>query len=80
VGPSARIWRPVQPVRRRLSWYEPAGDYPIHIIVKNGRVILLGVVDNESDKTVAGLRAREVQGTFDVENQLVVESARRSSE
>ena len=60
---------------------EPAGDYPIHIIVKNGRVMLLGVVDNESDKTVAGLRAREVPGTFDVENQLVVEgSARRSSE
>jgi osmotically-inducible protein OsmY len=60
---------------------EPAGDYPIHIIVKNGRVMLLGVVDNESDKTVAGLRAREVPGTFEVENQLVVEgSARRSSE
>jgi hypothetical protein len=41
----------------------------------------LGVVDNESDKTVAGLRAREVPGTFDVKNQLVVEkSDRRSSE
>ena len=60
---------------------EPAGDYPIHIIVKNGRVELLGVVDNENDKTVAGLRAREVPGTFNVENQLVAEgSARRSSE
>jgi BON domain len=60
---------------------EPAGDYPIHIIVKNGRVMLLGVVDNDSDKTVAGLRAREVSGTFDVENQLVVEkSGKRSSE
>ena len=52
---------------------EPAGDYPIHIIVQNGRVMLLGVVDNDNDKTVAGLRAREVPGTFDVENQLVVE-------
>jgi BON domain len=60
---------------------EPAGDYPIHIIVQNGRVMLLGVVDNDSDKTVAGLRAREVSGTFDVENQLVVEkSDKRSSE
>lgn len=60
---------------------EPAGDYPIHIIVQNGRVMLLGVVDNDSDKTVAGLRAREVPGTFDVANQLVVEgSDRRSSE
>jgi osmotically-inducible protein OsmY len=43
--------------------------------------MLLGVVDNDSDKTVAGLRAREVSGTFDVENQLVVEkSDKRSSE
>ena len=60
---------------------EPAGDYPIHIIVQNGRVMLLGVVDNENDKTVAGLRAREVPGTFDVDNQLVVEKSHgRSSE
>jgi hyperosmotically inducible protein len=60
---------------------EPAGNYPIHIIVHNGRVTLLGVVDNESDKTVAGLRAREVPGTFGVDNQLVVEkSDRRTSE
>src|SRR5262252_6543577 len=36
---------------------EPAGDYPIHIVVQRGRVTLLGVVDNESDKSVAGLRA-----------------------
>jgi BON domain len=71
---------PFSPYGDAFPGMEPAGDYPIHIIVKNGRVILLGVVDNESDKTVAGLRAREVQGTFDVENQLVVESARRSSE
>ena len=72
---------PFSPYGGAFPGMEPAGDYPIHIIVKNGRVILLGVVDNESDKTVAGLRAREVQGTFDVENQLVVEgSVKRSSE
>ena len=52
--------------------YEAAGDYPIHIIVKNGRVTLLGIVDSESDKTVAGMRAREVPGSFNVENELVV--------
>jgi len=72
---------PFSPYGGAFPGMEPAGDYPIHIIVKNGRVMLLGVVDNESDKTVAGLRAREVPGTFEVENQLVVEgSARRSSE
>ena len=52
---------------------EPAGDYPIHIIVKNGRITLLGVVDNESDKTLAGVKAREVPGAFAVENNLMVE-------
>ena len=52
--------------------YEAAGDYPIHIIVKNGHVTLLGIVDSESDKTVAGMRAREVPGSFSMENQLVV--------
>jgi BON domain len=71
---------PFSPYGGAFPGMEPAGDYPIHIIVQNGRVMLLGVVDNENDKTVAGLRAREVPGTFDVENQLVVErSDRRSS-
>ncbi len=52
---------------------EAAGDYPIHIIVKRGRIMLLGMVDSDSDKTVAGIRAREVSGSFDVDNQLDVE-------
>ena len=59
----------------RFPGTEPLGDFPIHIIVKNGKMTLLGVVDNESDKTVAGTRAREVPGSFGVENELVVEKA-----
>jgi osmotically-inducible protein OsmY len=58
---------------------EPVGDYPIHIIVKSGKIMLMGVVDNESDKTVAGLRAREVPGAFGVDNQLVVEKSETKS-
>jgi len=58
---------------------EPAGDYPIHIIVKNGRITLLGVVDNESDKTVAGVKAQQVPGSFGVQNDLMVEKASKSS-
>jgi osmotically-inducible protein OsmY len=46
--------------------------YPIHIIVKRGRTLLLGEVDSESDKTVAGFRAREVPSTFGVDNELHV--------
>ena len=56
----------------RFPGMQPFGTYPIHIIVQNGRTTLMGVVDNESDKTVAGLRAREVDGVFGVENELVV--------
>jgi len=59
----------------RFPGMEPIGDYPIHIIVKNGRITLLGVVDTESDKTVAGMRAREVPGSFAVENELAVEKS-----
>lgn len=60
---------------RRFPGTEPLGDYPLHIIVKQGMITLLGVVDSESDKTVAGFRAREVPGSFSVENDLVVEKA-----
>jgi osmotically-inducible protein OsmY len=58
---------------------EPAGDYPIHIIVKNLRVMLLGVVDNESDKTLAYMKARQVPGSLDVKNELMVEGKNGSS-
>lgn len=57
---------------RRFPGMQPVGSYGIHIIVKNGRTTLLGIVDNESDKTVAGIRAREVSGVFAVENELTV--------
>jgi hyperosmotically inducible protein len=46
----------------------------IHIIVKNGNVRLEGVVANEMDKNVAGVRAKSVRGVFSLENDLKVES------
>jgi hyperosmotically inducible protein len=61
----------------RFPGTEPAGDYPIHIIVKDGRITLMGVVDTESDKNVAGIRARGVQGAFAVHNELVVDDLSR---
>ena len=57
----------------RFPGAEPLGNYPIAIIVKNGRITLMGVVDGESDKTVAGMKARGVSGSFGVENELTVE-------
>jgi hyperosmotically inducible protein len=45
----------------------------IHIIVKNGNVRLEGVVANEMDRNVAGIRANGVSGAFKVENALKIE-------
>jgi len=62
-----------------LPGMEPAGDFPIHIVVKNGRVRLIGVVDNEGDKTIAGTKAKQVPGSFEVSNELAVEKTQSSS-
>jgi hyperosmotically inducible periplasmic protein len=56
---------------RHFPGMQPVGRYPIHIVVKNGRTMLLGVVDNAADRQIAEVRAREVSGVFEVENGLV---------
>jgi hyperosmotically inducible protein len=45
----------------------------IHIIVKDGRITLVGVVDSESDKNLVYLRASGVPGAFSVTNDLEVQ-------
>jgi hyperosmotically inducible protein len=55
-----------------LEKYALGVQKPIRIIVKNGRVTLEGVVDNETDKNLAGLRANAVPGIFSVANNLQV--------
>jgi hyperosmotically inducible protein len=55
-----------------LEKYALGVQKPIRIIVKNGRVTLEGVVDNEADKNLAGLRANSVPGIFSVTNNLQV--------
>jgi len=59
---------------RRFPGMQPFGDYPVHIIVKNGRTTLMGVVGSEMDKRLAEIRAREVNGVFGVENELEVDA------
>lgn len=46
---------------------------PIHIIVKNGRMTLKGVVGSAMDKQLAVMAARGIPGVFDVKDELVVE-------
>jgi hyperosmotically inducible protein len=55
-----------------LQKYALGVQKPIRIIVKNGRVTLEGVVDNETDKNLAGMRANSVPGIFSVTNNLQV--------
>ena len=45
----------------------------IHIIVKNGNITLEGVVANQGDKNLIGIRANGVSGVFSVTNNLLVE-------
>ena len=47
----------------------------IHIIVNNGHVTLEGVVDNQTDKDWAGIRANIVPNVFSVTNNLRVQGA-----
>jgi|SRR5579859_799506 len=56
-----------------LEKYALGVQKPIRIIVKNGRVTLEGVVDNQTDKDMAGMRAKGVPGTFEVTNNLQVQ-------
>src|SRR5260370_39148566 len=54
-----------------LSRYSLRSRPSIHIIVKNGNVTLEGVVDNETDKNLANLRANGVPNVFSAKNNLV---------
>jgi hyperosmotically inducible protein len=56
---------------RHFPGMQPVGRYAIHIVVNNGRTMLLGGVDSEADRQIAEVRAREVSGVFEVENGLV---------
>jgi len=56
-----------------LNRYALQAIPPIHIIVKNGNVRLEGVVANEMDRNLAGIRANGVAGAFSIDNKLRVE-------
>ena len=72
-GPD-RVRRELSEARRFGGMYQPLGIYDIHIIVRNGHTTLYGIVDNDGDRTIADMRAREVSGVFSVENEIVVAS------
>ncbi len=67
---------PMYGASRRLSMGisndPPRGYHPIAIIVKQGNITLMGVVDNDMDKQIAGVQANSVSGAFSVTNNLGV--------
>jgi hyperosmotically inducible protein len=76
--PRGRIWRfdrPFDGFARdgRYPGQEPLGNYPIHIVVKGGHIILEGMVGSQMDKNLAGIRARGVSGAFSVDNELQID-------
>jgi len=56
-----------------LARYSLGAVSPIHIIVRNGRATLKGVVASEMDKQLTYLSARGVPGLFEVKNDLMTE-------
>ncbi len=56
-----------------LDRYAMQAVPPIHIIVKNGNITLVGVVATQNDKNIAGIAANGVAGAFSVTNNLKVE-------
>lgn len=59
----------------QLNKYALDPAKPIRITVINGNVTLSGVVDNQSDKDIANIRANGVSGVFKVVNNLQVAGA-----
>jgi hyperosmotically inducible protein len=56
-----------------LNRYALQAVPPIHIIIKNGHLTLVGVVATEFDKNIANMRASGVSGIFSVKNELTTE-------
>ena len=55
-----------------LGRYASDPAAPIRIVVSNGKLSLYGTVENTMDKNIAGIRAGQVFGAFQVENNLEV--------
>jgi osmotically-inducible protein OsmY len=62
-------------LQRHLSRYFWGSGSDIKIIVKNGQVVLLGVVGSKGDSDLANMQANSVRGAFKVINLLRVESS-----
>jgi hyperosmotically inducible periplasmic protein len=60
--------------KEALNVYQLNAVAPIHIIVKNANVTLIGAVKNETDKNLAGAAANGVLGVAKVTNNLAIQN------
>jgi hyperosmotically inducible protein len=68
------IYRALFNANSPLFRYAQRAVPPIHIIVKNGRATLKGVVATQLESQLAYTKARTVSGVFEVKNELRVEA------
>lgn len=69
----AELYRAIYSFDSPLFRYATRAVPPIHIIVKQGRATLKGVVATKADNDRAYMAARGVPGLFEVTNELRVE-------
>jgi hyperosmotically inducible protein len=69
------VYRAIFKYDSPLFRYSTQSVPPIHIIVKNARVWLKGVVATPMDSQLAGVAARGVSGILDVHNELQIEGS-----
>jgi hyperosmotically inducible protein len=60
-----------------LFGYYSRANPPIHVIVENGHVTLVGIVASDIQRRKAELTARSVSGVFSVDDKLRLESELR---
>jgi hyperosmotically inducible protein len=67
------LYRAIYRFDSPLFRYATQSVPPIHIIVKNGRAVLKGIVLNQTDSQLAYMAASGVSGVFEVKNELQIE-------
>lgn len=77
-NPNRGVPLPMSPARiaAGITNDPPPGVHPIRIIVNNGHLTLVGVVDTALDKQVAEARANNVFGALSVKNEIRVVSGK----
>jgi hypothetical protein len=59
----------------RFPGMEPYGTYPVHIVVKNRAIVLIGVVDTMLDKQTVLVRARSVANASGVDDAVMLRTS-----